>query len=101
MRLNFIQAALSLDLNNSTLAQDAVGPSTPTEAVPGALPRGRNSLQKVPFGLYAEQRSFALLEPLAPSPNLPLPCRFSDDLSDERADVFVEQFYFPMIKSED
>jgi hypothetical protein len=26
--LNFIQAALSLDLNHSTLAQDAVGPST-------------------------------------------------------------------------
>jgi SRSO17 transposase len=31
MRLNFIRAALSLDLNNSTLAQDAVGPSTPTD----------------------------------------------------------------------
>jgi hypothetical protein len=30
MRLNFIRAALSLDLNNSTLAHDAVGPSTPT-----------------------------------------------------------------------
>ena len=28
-----------------------------TEAVPGALPIGRNSPQKVPFGLYAEQIS--------------------------------------------
>ena len=28
-----------------------------TEAVPGALPQGRNSPQKVPFGLYAEQLS--------------------------------------------
>src|SRR5690606_7535056 len=28
-----------------------------TEAVPGALPQGRNSPQKVPYGLYAEQLS--------------------------------------------
>ncbi len=28
-----------------------------TEAVPGALPKGQNSPQKVPFGLYAEQLS--------------------------------------------
>jgi homogentisate 1,2-dioxygenase len=28
-----------------------------TEAVPGALPQGRNSPQKAPFGLYAEQLS--------------------------------------------
>jgi homogentisate 1,2-dioxygenase len=28
-----------------------------TEAVPGALPQGQNSPQKVPFGLYAEQIS--------------------------------------------
>lgn len=28
-----------------------------TEAIPGALPVGRNSPQKVPFGLYAEQLS--------------------------------------------
>jgi hypothetical protein len=33
MRLNFIRAALSLDLNNSTLAHDAVGPSTPTRVI--------------------------------------------------------------------
>ncbi len=30
-----------------------------TEAVPGALPQGRNSPQRVPFGLYAEQLSGA------------------------------------------
>src|SRR5687768_17977563 len=28
-----------------------------TEAVPGALPEGRNSPQKPPFGLYTEQLS--------------------------------------------
>jgi homogentisate 1,2-dioxygenase len=28
-----------------------------TEAVPGALPQGQNSPQKVPYGLYAEQLS--------------------------------------------
>src|ERR1700761_9035083 len=28
-----------------------------TEAIPGALPEGQNSPQKVPFGLYAEQLS--------------------------------------------
>jgi len=28
-----------------------------SEAVPGALPHGQNSPQKVPFGLYAEQLS--------------------------------------------
>ena len=28
-----------------------------TEAVAGALPQGRNSPQKAPFGLYAEQLS--------------------------------------------
>ncbi|MEA1674818.1 homogentisate 1,2-dioxygenase [Nitrospirillum sp. BR 11163] len=33
------------------------GNSFATEAVPGALPVGRNSPQKVPFGLYAEQLS--------------------------------------------
>ncbi len=45
-------------------AQAALGAMIPgfgnhitTEAVPGALPQGRNSPQKVPFGLYAEQLS--------------------------------------------
>jgi len=33
------------------------GNSFATEAVPGALPQGRNSPQKTPFGLYAEQLS--------------------------------------------
>src|SRR5277367_4676965 len=33
------------------------GSHVATEAVPGALPVGRNSPQKVPFGLYAEQLS--------------------------------------------
>ena len=28
-----------------------------SEAVPGALPQGRNSPQRPPFGLYAEQLS--------------------------------------------
>ena len=28
-----------------------------SEAVPGALPKGRNSPQRPPFGLYAEQLS--------------------------------------------
>ncbi|WP_221351272.1 homogentisate 1,2-dioxygenase [Streptomyces beigongshangae] len=37
-----------------------------SEAVPGALPRGRNSPQRVPFGLYAEQLSgSAFTEPRA------------------------------------
>ena len=33
------------------------GSSFETEAVPGALPRGRNSPQRAPFGLYPEQLS--------------------------------------------
>jgi homogentisate 1,2-dioxygenase len=33
------------------------GSSHESEAVPGALPEGQNSPQKVPFGLYAEQLS--------------------------------------------
>jgi homogentisate 1,2-dioxygenase len=33
------------------------GNSFATEAVAGALPQGRNSPQKTPFGLYAEQLS--------------------------------------------
>ncbi|MFY1676245.1 MULTISPECIES: homogentisate 1,2-dioxygenase [unclassified Streptomyces] len=37
-----------------------------SEAVPGALPQGRNSPQRVPFGLYAEQLSgSAFTEPRA------------------------------------
>jgi homogentisate 1,2-dioxygenase len=37
--------------------QSGFGNHFATEAVPGALPVGRNSPQKVPFGLYAEQLS--------------------------------------------
>ncbi|HSY28359.1 MAG TPA: homogentisate 1,2-dioxygenase, partial [Burkholderiaceae bacterium] len=33
------------------------GAELATEALPGALPQGRNSPQKVPYGLYAEQLS--------------------------------------------
>ena len=37
--------------------QPGFGNHLSTEAVPGALPVGRNSPQRVPFGLYAEQLS--------------------------------------------
>src|SRR3984885_7637352 len=37
--------------------QTGFGSYFSSEAVPGALPVGRNSPQKVPFGLYAEQMS--------------------------------------------
>ena len=37
--------------------QSGFGNSFETEALPGALPVGRNSPQRVPYGLYAEQLS--------------------------------------------
>ena len=37
--------------------QSGFGNEFATEALPGALPRGQNSPQKVPYGLYAEQLS--------------------------------------------
>ena len=37
--------------------QTGFGVEMATEALPGALPQGRNSPQKVPYGLYAEQLS--------------------------------------------
>ena len=37
--------------------QSGFGNEFATEAIPGALPVGRNSPQKAPFGLYAEQLS--------------------------------------------
>ena len=40
-----------------TDCQTGFGNHFATEAVPGALPEGQNSPQKVPFGLYAEQLS--------------------------------------------
>ena len=37
--------------------QSGFGNSNETEALPGALPRGQNSPQRCPYGLYAEQLS--------------------------------------------
>jgi homogentisate 1,2-dioxygenase len=37
--------------------QSGFGSELASEALPGALPQGRNSPQKVPYGLYAEQLS--------------------------------------------
>ncbi|MDE2459931.1 MAG: homogentisate 1,2-dioxygenase, partial [Gammaproteobacteria bacterium] len=37
--------------------QSGFGNEFATEALPGALPVGQNSPQKVPYGLYAEQFS--------------------------------------------
>ena len=37
--------------------QSGFGSEFATEALPGALPVGRNSPQKAPYGLYAEQLS--------------------------------------------
>src|SRR4051812_29255577 len=39
--------------------QSGFGNSFATEALPGALPEGRNSPQRPPYGLYAEQLSGA------------------------------------------
>ena len=41
----------------TTEYQSGFGNEFATEALPGALPRGRNSPQKVTYGLYAEQFS--------------------------------------------
>src|SRR5882762_2531263 len=37
--------------------QSGFGSELATEALPGALPQGQNSPQRVPYGLYAEQFS--------------------------------------------
>ncbi len=42
-------------LATNLLYQSGFGNEFATEALPGALPRGRNSPQRVPYGLYAEQ----------------------------------------------
>ena len=47
-------AAMSAD---SGQYQSGFGNEFATEALPGVLPQGRNSPQKVPYGLYAEQLS--------------------------------------------
>jgi homogentisate 1,2-dioxygenase len=44
-------------VSNSLSYQTGFGGHFETEAVPGALPRGRNSPQRPAFGLYAEQLS--------------------------------------------
>ncbi len=44
-------------MNAPQLYIPGFGNHVSTEAIPGALPIGRNSPQKVPFGLYAEQLS--------------------------------------------
>jgi homogentisate 1,2-dioxygenase len=47
-------------MNNSSAApryQSGFGNQFATEALPGALPEGRNSPQRCPYGLYAEQFS--------------------------------------------
>ena len=41
----------------TTEYQSGFGNEFATEALPGALPKGRNSPQKVSYGLYAEQFS--------------------------------------------
>ena len=41
----------------TTQYQSGFGNEFATEALPGALPKGRNSPQQVPYGLYAEQFS--------------------------------------------
>src|SRR5574340_288742 len=47
--------------------QSGFGNEFATEALPGALPVGQNSPQKVPYGLYAEQFSgTAFTAPRAP-----------------------------------
>src|SRR5262249_53349921 len=49
---------VSTDAKNDTLAyQSGFGNEFATEALPGALPVGRNSPQRCPYGLYAEQLS--------------------------------------------
>jgi homogentisate 1,2-dioxygenase len=47
-------AAAAADAENY---QSGFGNEFATEALPGVLPEGRNSPQKVPYGLYAEQLS--------------------------------------------
>jgi homogentisate 1,2-dioxygenase len=42
---------------NASLYQPGFGNECSTEALPGALPIGRNSPQQAPYGLYAEQLS--------------------------------------------
>src|SRR5438046_7670191 len=55
---NKTAARRSAGVNAAALRyQSGFGSEFATEALPGALPRGQNSPQKVPYGLYAEQFS--------------------------------------------
>src|SRR5216684_2442056 len=57
MTINF-QLASSKDRETATVKyMSGFGNSFETEALPGALPIGRNSPQKASYGLYAEQLS--------------------------------------------
>ena len=54
--------------------QTGFGNDCATEALPGALPQGRNSPQQCPYGLYAEQLSgTAFTAPRAEPPFLAVP----------------------------
>ena len=66
LRTPTIQSAIA------TGYQSGFGNGFETEALPGALPIGRNSPQKCPYGLYAEQLSAAHPSPRpAPATNGP------------------------------
>src|SRR5256712_2035043 len=55
---NKTAARHSAGVNTAALRyQSGYGSEFATEALPGALPQGQNSPQKVPYGLYAEQFS--------------------------------------------
>ncbi len=50
-------AGASIVMSDASSYMSGFGNSFETEALPGALPVGRNSPQKCPYGLYAEQLS--------------------------------------------
>ena len=51
--------------------QTGFGNDCATEALPGALPQGRNSPQQCPYGLYAEQLSGTAFTRRAPRTAVP------------------------------
>jgi homogentisate 1,2-dioxygenase len=53
--MNIVTRSAAADLDQALLS--GFGNEFATEALPGALPVGQNSPQKVPYGLYAEQFS--------------------------------------------
>jgi homogentisate 1,2-dioxygenase len=52
-----MNSAISIKNDGPIRYQSGFGVELATEALPGALPQGRNSPQKAPYGLYAEQLS--------------------------------------------